>query len=242
MLAGWPNLTAPIVAGNLDNQAGDEIVSVRPDPKLRGNILASSIVLDQDNTGSINENDPLVKYTKQMDDVVKDLAEQRLHDAGVDQPVWLYDKDGRKSPDSRLESGKQLIQYYDQFNLPENISVADLDTIVTWDYYRPIGLIYYQRTHSCNPLQFPRYLRWSNAWEMNTGFHNISVICRHPGAQTGTIYVIPTVGTGVLGFNPQGKCIYYEEFGKGVSCCGVLHTKDGDYIVLRVGNDLLIYP
>jgi hypothetical protein len=242
VLAGWPNLTAPVVAGNLDSQAGDEIVSVRPDPKLRGNILASSIVMDQNNTGSINENDPLVKYTKQMDDVVKDLAKQRLHDAGVDQPVWLYDKDGRKSQDSRLESGKQLIQYYDQFSLPENISVADLDTIVSWDYYRPIGLIYDPKTHSCNPLQFPRCLRWSNAWEMNTGFHNIAVICRHPGAQTGIIYVIPTVGTGVLGFNHQGKCIYYEEFGKGVSCCGVLHTKDGDYLVLLVGNDLMIYP
>lgn len=233
---GWPNLTAPTATGDVDGIPGDEIVSVRPDPKTQGNFLAWALGWD--------ENNPTMQYNDKMDKAVAAVVDLRLKDAGVAEADYSTSNNSSTSAEARWKEDVRKINLYSaQFILPDNIDWSVMNHLIAWDYERPVGFIYYPKSHTCQRLKFPKYLRWSNAWmDLIMLEDKNTVVCRPLGAKASTVFCIPSVGTGVLGFNPQGKCIYYEEFGKGVSCCGVLHTKDGDYLVLRVGNDLMIYP
>lgn len=238
-LSGWPNLTRPVVAGDVDDQAGDELISVRPDPKSSGYELARSVVRDEDNPLASNDEDPLVKAQIKLQEVADAKVNELLAEVGIQPRQW---EDDSLPIDSRIALHNQDIDegYYDRFIIPANILLKPL---LAWEFKRPVGLIYYPKSRRNRKLQFPRCLKWSNVWIESEAFSdNRAVTCQLIKKQPAVVYCIPSVGTGLLGFSANGRCIYYEEFGTGVSDLYTLKTNNGDYLVLRVGNELRIYP
>lgn len=239
-LPGWPNLTRPVAAGDIDGRAGDELISVRPDPKLSGYEIARSLIRDEDNPLASNDEEPLVKAYDKLQEDADERIKARLAEVGVQPRPW---EDDSLPIESRIALRNDDIDegYHAKLILPTNLLI--IKPLLAWECKRPVGFIYSPITHKSQRLHFPGCLKWSNAWSESEMFgDNCVVTSKRDGERSGMVYCIPSVGTGLLGFNAHGKCIYYEEFGTGVSNLYKLKTKDGDYLVLRVGNELLIYP
>lgn len=234
-LAEWPAFTAPTSRGNLDDHPGDEVIVVRPHPERQGNLVTLYC--------SGPKGKSLADENKRCQERILSVVKQRLTAVGA---MVMEERESSSAvaatPAEMDQWSTALDRYLEQFVFPPNLHPFGNHALIAWESFRPEGFICFPKEHRLEQLRFPGFLLWSNTWtSMFVGAEN-AVLCTSPGTRNAVLYVTPTDGTSLLGFNAQGECIYYEEFGKGVSCCGVLHTKDGDYLVLRVGNDLMIYP
>lgn len=231
-------IDAPITAGNLDCNIGDEVILIGPNKIFVKKPSHWSINnLQHHLLRNLDSDDEVENYN--IDGIANTVYIAQLTQLNAILPDTFNNNDSssQKTDEQREEDYEK---YCKQFIMPANLNCEYLRNFVAWRLFRPIGYIYYYAKRKCVQLQFPADLELTNAWEDYTV--DLPVICKHPGASTSILYCTPMAGTGLLGFEADGKCSYYQEFGAGVSELRTLHTKDGDSLVLRVGNDLLIYP